>query len=94
MEQKTYNLDDNFSEYFEFTLFGEKYKFRYPTPEEIEKMAGIDKEDPNADKKAREYIYTFISPVSHTNKFAKAAKKMNLPQWRAFLNMIKTEFAM
>lgn len=85
MDQKIINLDDNVSEYIEFTLKGHKYKFRQLTTEEIDAFQNVK----GSDKESREYLYQFVSPVDEgTPPFEELAPKMLLQHWKNFLKMV------
>jgi hypothetical protein len=85
---KKYNLDENLVEYFQFTLFGNLYNFRYMNTLEAEKMIEVQ-DDP---EKSKEYLMSFIKPVDEkAESFQEASKKMILPQWTKFAEMIKSE---
>lgn len=88
MTQKMHNLDD-VAEYFDFILKGNTYRFRQMTMEEIEKLKEIEGDE----KKTMSYLFTFISKVTeNAPEFATIAKKMVAPQWKKFVEMLKTEF--
>lgn len=84
---KSYNLDDDVRESFEFTIKGHTYQFRQLTTEEIDafqKMTG--------DKEIREHLYQFVSPISKdAPAFTEMAKQMLAPHWKNFIIMVKTE---
>lgn len=87
----SFNLDDGAVEYFEFTLFGKKYKFRYPTTEEFEKINEF--KEAGDDKGLQEFLYPFIMKVDEdAPDFKKVEKKMLPPHLRNFNEMITEEF--
>lgn len=93
---QNYNLDDNFSEFFEFSLNGTIYEFRYPNIEEItkisNKMKKLSTEQESDVNEFFEEISSFIEPKSSEGKpFNKVYKKMLLPQIKNFMEMLKSE---
>lgn len=87
---KTYNLNDNVSDDFEFQLGGKKYKMRYPLIEELDKMQDIlDKSD---DNKLMDYVYGFITPVGEAPNIKDTMQKQNVRLLRNFVTMIRVEF--
>jgi hypothetical protein len=92
MAQLPHNLDENVTEYFEFVVLGHKYKFKHLTTEELEELTRIDK-DPQNDTKLKDFLYKFISKTEDTSpEFSEVAKKMLVPHWTKFKEMIKAEF--
>lgn len=88
MDQKVYNLDEGVNEYFEFSVRGHVYKFRYMTVEEIEKMQTLTNNNDIMD-----YVFTFISKVDEKSpEFATIAKKFTPPQLKNFKDMIVAQF--
>lgn len=97
MTDKIYNLDENVAEYFEFSVFGQVYKFRQPNSEEMEKMKSISEDEKKSkeerSKEADEYLWSFITPKEEDAKpFSEVAKTMIAPQLRNFKKMIESEF--
>lgn len=97
-EAETYNLDDD-SEFFKFTIFGNNYKFRYLTGDEMDKIKAIvkDKKDDlsDADNSVLEYLYSFIEPTDETSKpFSEVKGQMKNPHIKKFTNMLKTELGL
>lgn len=91
MADHNYNLDEGIQEYFEFTVKGHSYKFRFLTTEEAEKI----KELKDDEKGIVEYLYKFIDPVSeNAPPFVEIAKKMTIPHMIAFNKMVMTEFGL
>lgn len=91
MATQIHNLDEGISEYFEFILFGKKYRFRYMTSEEIEELRNIG-DDGN---KTQEYFYKFVSAIDDdAPKIQDVSKKMTVPHLLAFQKMIKQEFGL
>lgn len=88
---KMHNLDESIQEYFEFTIFGKKYKFKHLTTEEMMSMKDVEKEeDPKALEK---FLLSFIEKVDEdAPDFEDVQKKMIVPHWIKFRNMIKDEF--
>lgn len=86
-----YNLDDSVTEYFEFMVLGIKYKFKYMTTEEVEKIQEFAKN--KEDKKIKEYMMEFIENVVPSQpSFEKTSKKMLTSHWKNFNEMIVAEF--
>lgn len=87
----TFNLDDGAVEYFEFTLFGKKYKFRYPNTEEFEIISKLKENED--DKGLQDFLYPFITPIDDdAPDFKEAEKKMLPPHLRNFNEMVMEEF--
>lgn len=85
-----YNLDEQSSEYFEFTLNGFVYQMKYPTTEEIEKIELIKDE-----KKQAEWFYEFISSKDEkAPSIGDTLKKSNVSILRNFNIMLKAEFSL
>lgn len=92
----SYNLDQsvNGSEYFEFTLGGNQYRFTYPTTEELQNLAGLVTEDGKPDLTAQsQSLNRFIAPVDpNAPGIEDALKHARVPAMKAFRNMVATEF--
>lgn len=87
MDAKVYNFDESLSEYFEFVIKGHRYKFKYPTVEEMKE--GTSKP---TNEETAEYFYNFITKIDDTSpNFTDVANQMTSPQLRMFTEMIKTE---
>lgn len=88
---QTHNLDESVQEYFEFTLFGKRYKFRHlntSEAEELQKKTGSDTES------FKIFLTQFVSKVDQdAPEFSDVVGKMITPHWRNFNKMIKEEFA-
>lgn len=96
MSNQVYNFDD-VSEYFDFILFGKKYRFKHLTSaefQELQKLENEAKEDATKTDAFNDYVYSFITKVDEdAPDFKEVQKKMIFPQLKAFWNMIKTEFS-
>jgi hypothetical protein len=84
-----YNLDEDATEFFPFTLGGKEYKMRYPTTEEVEKSRSI-----KTDEKRVEWLYSFIEPVTEgAPPVRDVLKAKNIKVLQKFNKMILTEFS-
>lgn len=90
----SYNLDDQATESFEFTLESHIYVMRYPTTEEILENQGLqDKKD--GGKAMLEWIYGYITPKDPSSPaFPETMKKVNVKKLQRFNEMLKTEMGM
>lgn len=89
-ETQMYNLDD-VQEYFEFTIFSKKYRFRQPNPEELEKLKTLGSDE----EKMKSFLDTLVTKVdADALDFMDVIKKMTIPHWKKFNEMIKTELSM
>jgi hypothetical protein len=94
--QKIHNLDDGVSEYFEFIVLGIQYRFRHLTTEETQELKDITEAEStkDKDKKSINFFSKFIEPVNPGSPpFSETAKKMLIPHWRRFTEMVKSEFS-
>lgn len=88
-EQINYNLDD-VQEYFTFTIKGHTYHFRHMNTEEMEEMSKIKE-----DKAQQAYLFKFITPEDEkAPSIQDITKSFTIPNWRAFTNMVETEFSL
>lgn len=90
MTNQPYNLDDA-TEFFEFTLKGNKYKMRYPTTEEVEKAQKDQGKDQDP-QKIQEWMFSFIEPVDDAPDFKGELKKSSVKVLTRFNQMIEAEF--
>jgi hypothetical protein len=80
IKNHVYNLDENIEEYFEFIILGHKYRFRYPSTEEMFELK---------DAKDETLFERFITKVEENSpEFSETSKKMISPHWLAFKEMI------
>lgn len=87
---KVHNISEGIKEYFQFIIKGHTYKFRYPNTEESAGFQNVDAKDMS---KFVKFISKFISPESKdAPAFTEVQKKMLIPEWTNFGNMIKAEF--
>ncbi len=87
-----YNLDTDVSEYFEFILKGNTYRFRYPTTRELTEFSNLDEKD--TDKKVKEFIGKYVTPVDDKSpEIVELLNSLNIKYWVKFSEMIKTELA-
>lgn len=98
MQSKTFNLDENVSESFEFTVRGNTYIFRYPTTGEMVEVLKIineaAKEGNSLDVEDRfmSILYSFITPKSKDVKpFDEIYPSLISPQQKNFVDMVRTE---
>lgn len=85
-----HDLDKDVAEYFEFVVEGYHYKFRQMNTEEMEKLKDVQDDD----KKSKEYLFTFITPVDPSSPaFPDLAKKIIAPKWAKFREMMQVEFS-
>ena len=85
-----HNLDDQVQEYFDFTVLGNKYRFRHMTTDEVDEWSKLS--DP---QKSKEYLFKFIDKVDQNSPdFSEISKKMITPHWLHFNAMVKVEFGM
>lgn len=88
MSNTAYNLDDKeYSEYFEFTIFSNKYKFRYPSGQELNEL----RDDIKDGNDGLGIMQRFISSVDDSPDFEETWNRMKVPQIKAFRNMLMTE---
>ncbi len=97
-DPQTYNLDDD-SEFFKFTIFGNNYKFRYLTSDEMDKIKEIvatKKDDlSDADNTDLEYLYSFIEPTDEASKpFSQVKGQMKNPHIKKFTQMLRAELGL
>lgn len=84
-----YNLDDE-QEYFDFSVRGIIYKFKYMTLEETEEFQKVAQDQ----EKSTQMLYDFITPLDPTTPpFETTFKKMRINEIRNFIKMVKTELA-
>ena len=88
MTNNVHNLDEQ-SEYFEFILSGNTYKFRYPTTEEIAEMKKL-MDGEKIDEQAQ--IDWFLQFVEGKPSIADVFPGITIKQQQNFMNMIMTEF--
>lgn len=87
-----YNLNDNVSDSFEFEVGGHKYKMRYPTLPEAQKI-GIESEKAGDDIDTfLKVVYSFVDSVEDAPPIAETMKKQNMLVFKRFATMIRTEF--
>lgn len=93
MIDKIHNLDEDVSEYFEFILFGKKYKFRYMTSDELTELKDIGDKKGSSEKEVLSYIYKFIGKGEEAAPdFVEVSSKMTIAHLKKFLIMVRTEF--
>lgn len=86
---KDYNLSEGLEEFFTFQVREFKYKFKYLTAEESEKLSTLK------GKEATEYIYDFVTPLDESSPpFKDVYKTLLTPEQKNFLHMVKTEFTL
>lgn len=83
----TYNLDDQVSEFFEFTVLGHNYRFKHLNTEEMTNLQKNLKEEDELQK----FFANFVTPIGDAPPFAEISKKMLPGHWKQFRNMITTE---
>lgn len=98
----TYNLSDNVSKSFSFTVDGLVFEFRRPIvselrdnqslQEEMEK-AKTDKEKAAIGEKMSDFIYSMVTPVDHTESIKDVLDRQPVNILQAFNKMVETELA-
>lgn len=90
-----YDLNKDFSEYFEFKVNGVVYSFRYPTTKEVGKLKEFTTSNEGEhDSEIEEYLFSFISNATEGEKpFSDMWQDMISPQRKKFIEMITTELA-
>ena len=86
-----YDLDSGISEYFEFILKGNTYRFRYPTTREsfeAKKLTGV------SDEESKAFMVKFVSKVDEkTPDFADIIEDLNVKYWAKFIDMVTKELS-
>ena len=91
MTNTLHNLDDH-SEYFEFILLGNTYKFRYPTTEEVVAFKKLVDSKKATDEEQLAWIFQFIKPETDgAQSITEVATKMTVKQQRLFMEMVVSE---
>jgi hypothetical protein len=97
----SYNLTDNVSDDFIFSISGTEYKMKYPLVRDIENLQELAKpvegetaeEKTERTEKANDFIYKYISPVSDKDvSIEEIMKTQNLKVMQNFNKMVQTEF--
>lgn len=83
-----YNFDEIQDESPEIIMGGLKYRLRYPTVEDIEKVQEL-----KTDQERTDAIYDFIETTEEGQKpFKETLKKQSIKVMIAFTEMVKKEF--
>ena len=86
-----YNLDTDVSEYFEFILKGNTYRFRYPTTREAFEAKKLENAPLEESKK---YLIQFISKVDDKSPdFQGVIDDVNVVYWSKFNDMVTRELS-
>jgi len=86
-----YNLDTDVSEYFEFILKGNTYRFRYPTTREAFEAKKLENAPLEESKK---YLIQFISKVDEKSPdFQDVIDDVNVVYWSKFNDMVIRELS-
>ncbi len=86
-----YNLDDGISEYFEFSVFGNTYRFRQPTTGEFRKLQTMADDD----EATKNFLSEFITKVDEkAPDFVDVMDRFTLPHWKNFRVMINSEMGL
>ena len=86
-----YNLDSDVSEYFEFILKGNTYKFRYPTTREAFSAKKLTEA---SDDESKKFMVQFISKVDEkAPDFAELIEDINIVYWSRFIDMVTKELS-
>lgn len=89
-----YDLDSGISEYFEFILKGNTYRFRYPTTRELEEFTGLDLRDEKSNNVAKDFLIKFVEKVNEKSpEFKDIIDDMSVKYWNRFNDMVKTELS-
>lgn len=85
---KDFNLDEGVEEFFNFTVLGNTYKFKYPNSEELEELSKIAKTDLEKFSKS---LLEFINPIGESKPFQEIQNKMLPPHVAKFNKMVMEE---
>jgi len=84
-----YDLDSGISEYFEFILKGNIYRFRYPTTREAT-LANELKD--KSEKESKDFMIQFVTKVDEkTPNFEDIIDDLNVKYWAKFISMVTSE---
>lgn len=98
MTTSDYNLDNDQAsskEFFTFIIFGARYKFFYPSGQDIidiqAQLKNKDEGEDEVKESLLEAYSKYIEPMEDAPTFEETFKKMRFPRIRAFNDMITKE---
>ena len=84
-----YNLDSEMSEYFEFILKDNVYRFRYPTTREASEAKDLENK---SEKESRDFMMKFVTKVDENSpNFGDIIDDLSVKYWSRFIKMVTSE---
>lgn len=84
-----YDLDSGISEYFEFILKGNTYRFRYPTTREASEAKELENK---SEKESKDFMIKFVTKVDEKSPdFGDIIDDLSVKYWSRFISMVTKE---
>lgn len=89
-----YSLNDNVNDSFDFEVGGHKYKMRYPTLDELQKIEKIALDKGSKSEDVLAEVYKYIDPQGTAPSIAETMRSQNVRVIANFNAMIMVEFGL